>query len=259
MAGAVAAEWVKARTARSTRAALLGAVVAVAAVVLVAVAAVNTWEGLPAERQDDMTVAPLDRVVVLPLSIALGVLAVLAITREYTTGMIRVTLAAVPHRGTVLAAKALVVAAVTLAAGLAGVAATFFLGRWIAGDRPLGFNSLPLEDELPVVLAQGVSVMVVALAVLGVATLLRSTAVSIVVLVVLVYLAPMIAMNLPAPWSHRLSSVLPSNLPYQVVGGVDTGPAFEAVLSPLEAVALMACYAVLPLLAGAAALHRRDA
>ncbi|MDA0567904.1 ABC transporter permease subunit [Streptomonospora sp. S1-112] len=257
--GAVAAEWSKARTTWSTHAALLGAAVAVAAVVLIGVAAVNTWEGLPAARRDAMVVAPLDRVVVLPLSIALGVLGVLTMTREYTTGMIRVSLAAVPHRGAVLAAKALVVAAITLVAGVAGVGATSLLTRWAAGDRPLGFNSLPLDNEIPVVLAQGVSVMVIALAALGAATLLRSTAASIAALVAVVFLAPTIARNLPDPWADRLSSVLPGNLPYQVVEDTYTGHAFEGVLPPWAAAALMAGYALVPLLAGALALYRRDA
>jgi ABC-2 type transport system permease protein len=57
--------------------------------------------------------------------LAFGVLGVLAISSEHTTGLIRTTFAALPRRRAVLAAKAAVAGALTLAAGKLIAAAAF--------------------------------------------------------------------------------------------------------------------------------------
>jgi hypothetical protein len=71
--------------------------------------------------------------------IAAGVLGALFITAEYRRGLIRVTLAASPRRGRVLAAKAIVIGAVTLAAGIAGIAIALPVGlaKLRAGGNPI--------------------------------------------------------------------------------------------------------------------------
>src|SRR5215472_12119616 len=61
--------------------------------------------------------------------LVMAVLGALTITSEYSTGMIRTSLAVQPRRGTVFAAKALVFAVVSLVTGLVASFASFFIGQ----------------------------------------------------------------------------------------------------------------------------------
>ena len=72
---------------------------------------------------------------VAPGLLAFGVLGVLVMTNEYSSGLIKATLAAVPHRGTLLAAKTAVFGAVALAVGETGSFAAFFAWH---GGRSVG-------------------------------------------------------------------------------------------------------------------------
>ena len=67
--------------------------------------------------------------------IAVIVVATIFITAEYRRGLIRITLAASPRRGRVLAAKAIVIGSVTFVAGLAAAAAAVIFGAQLA-QRP---------------------------------------------------------------------------------------------------------------------------
>ncbi|MGV9779407.1 ABC transporter permease [Streptosporangium sp. NPDC003464] len=263
MTGALASEWLKLRSARSTWY-VLGAVVA--SVLLMAVFTryvVNLWEGLPAERRAGLRAAEPERLVLLPVQICAAVLGVLTITSEYATGMIRTSLVAVPWRGVVLTAKAVVVAAVALVAGQASVFVAFFAGRAVVGDRPIHGFTAPLAGGLPEMLATGLSPMVLALVGLGLGTVLRSTAGAVTCVVVLLYVVPRFAVALPAPWNARVGSVLLEDLTRQLAGevpmAVGLGRAGAGIgLSPPAALAVMALYVVVALGAAAAVLGRRD-
>ncbi|MFJ9948054.1 ABC transporter permease subunit [Kitasatospora sp. NPDC091207] len=67
--------------------------------------------------------------------LAIIVFGVLAIGNEYSSGMIRVTLAAVPQRGTLLAGKAVVLGALAFAVSLVTAFITFFVGQALLGDH----------------------------------------------------------------------------------------------------------------------------
>ncbi|MER5323893.1 ABC transporter permease [Streptosporangium roseum] len=263
MTDVLASEWLKLRSARSTWY-ILGVVVAF--VLLMAGFAfyvVSLWEGMPPERRAGLRAAQPEQVVLLPLQICAAVLGVLTITSEYATGMIRSSFVAVPRRGTVLAAKAAVVAAATLVIGQASVFVTFFAGRAIAGDRPIRDFAPTLAGELPKMLATGLSPMVLALVGLGLGAVLRSTAGTVASVVALLYVVPRFAVALPDPWNARVGSVLPEDLTRQLAGeapmAVDLGDSGSAIgLSPPMALAVMALYVVVALGAAAAVLGRRD-
>ena len=78
-------------------------------------------------------------------------LAVLAITSEYSTRMIRTTLAANPRRRAVLAAKTVVVGGVVLVVGLATSAACFQVGQWFLRGNGFtyegGYPAVSLADD----------------------------------------------------------------------------------------------------------------
>ena len=184
---ALASEWLKLRSVRSTWY-ILAAVAAF--VVLLAGFAFyvgSLWDGLPPERRVTLRAAQPEQIILLPVQICMAVLGVLAFTSEYATGMIRSTFTALPHRIVVTAAKAAVVAAVALVVGQVSVLGTFLIGRAIIGDRPIRGFTAPLSEELPKMLATGMSVVGLALIGLGLGAVLRSTAGAVVSVVLLLF------------------------------------------------------------------------
>jgi ABC-type transport system involved in multi-copper enzyme maturation permease subunit len=125
--------------------------------------------------------------------IALAVIAAMFMTAEYRRNLIRVTLAASPRRGRVLAAKAIVVAAVSFAAGLAGAA--------VAVTHSRGYYEFPVpwSAEVRVVIGTGLALAVFAVLSLAVGTLVRRSAAAIAIVVVAVVL----------PYFLALASVVP--------------------------------------------------
>src|SRR5262249_22966188 len=120
LAGVVAAcraEWIKFRSLRSHKTALTGAALLTVAIwALLAMATSSHFHhGMEAGRPWDPTAVSLMGIGVAEL--ALAVLGVMMVSAEYPTGLIWVTLSAVPRKGRVLAAKTAVFAVVGLAAG----------------------------------------------------------------------------------------------------------------------------------------------
>jgi len=109
-----------------------------------------------------------------------AILAVLAISGEYSTGMIRVTLAAMPRRTTVLAAKAAVITGLVLVAGTIGVLASVLAGRLILPghgfSQARGYPVLSLGDGAVLRAAAGSVLYLVLIAPLslGAATVIRA-------------------------------------------------------------------------------------
>ena len=257
----VVAQWVQLRSVRSTVLTLLAAVV-VAIGLGVAFAGFSAGQitgegpgagggppGLPA----DLTSASLAGFDLAAL--VLGVVGALTVTSEYATGMIRVTLAAVPRRLPVLWAKAVVVGAVALALSAVAALAAFGIAQlwWADGTTAASFGD---DGVLGALLgAVGYSV---AVAVMGVAigALLRGTALALVTLFGLVFLAPaLLPLVLPSDWGDAVSPYLPSS----------AGDALMAVvpaagdLGTGAAAAVLAGYVVVLLGAAAVVLRRRDA
>ncbi|MFC9326488.1 ABC transporter permease subunit [Kitasatospora sp. NPDC057015] len=129
-------EWTKVRSVRSTIWTLaLTFVVTVGLGALLSLLTNNNFEEFT--RGDD---TPFDATGTSFSGIMLGELAiivfgVLAVGNEYSTGMIRVTLAAVPQRGTLLTGKAVVLGALAFAVALVTAFVTFFLGQSLLGDH----------------------------------------------------------------------------------------------------------------------------
>ncbi len=191
-----------------------------------------------------------------------AILGVLAISGEYSTGMIRITLTAMPRRPQVLAAKAVVVAGLTLAAGAAGVLASVLAGRLILPGRGFtglhGYQPLSLASgpDLRAAVGSVLYLALIALLALGVATAVRDSAVSIGLVLALLYLFPVIASALNPHWSRHLQQVGPmsAGLTIQVTAGLRGLP-----LTPWQGLGVLALWAAGALLAGAAALCLRDA
>jgi len=185
--------------------------------------------------------------------LALGVLGVLAITAEYSTGYIRTSLAAVPQRLTFLAAKASVVGMVSLAAGVAISVASFGVGQAILGQHDLG-ASLADPGVARAVLGGGIYVAVIALVGLGLGAVIKHTAGTTVALVGLVFLAPLLMDALPASWNAVNDWTLPAAGEALATAGDSLG-----VLSPGRGLLVCLIWVVASLAAGAYTMRRRDA
>ena len=145
-----------------------------------------------------------------------GLIAVIAlgtvfITGEYRRGMIRTTLAASPRRGRVLAAKAIVIGAVTFVAGLAGAAVAFvFAERKLTavGWTPPVWHDWTLTSQVGVrvVLGTGALLAVTALLALAAGGILRRSAGAITAVIGVVVFPLVLAVILPtapADWLLR--------------------------------------------------------
>jgi ABC-2 type transport system permease protein len=259
---ALRSEWVKLRTVRSTAWSLLLFVGISILFTTLLTSGSSTEGGSPGHRGDNDIV--MDSLAGIWFgAIAAAVLAVLVITSEYSTGMIRTTFAANPRRRTVLSAKTVVVSGCVLVVGLATSVACFQIGQWIL--RGNGFNyeggypaiTLADQEALRAVLGTGVYLGLLAVFALGVGATLRHTAGAITV-VLAALLAPVIALNfLPegiADWVEK-SCLMGAGLAIQqTVVRDDNIP-----LSPAGGLAVAAAYAVVALVVALWTIGRRDA
>lgn len=259
MVEAVAAEWRKLRSVRSTYWVLSVTAAFTGLVLLLAVQMAHVWDGLPAEDRAKYLLRPLQELSAWAASLSLAVLGVLCITSEYRTGMIRTTLTACPRRRTLLLAKATVVGTVALAAGEAVTVGSFLGTRAVIGDRPFPDQQASIAHDLPGFLIAGTVVPVFALLGLSLGVLLRSTAGSLVSVVFLWHVLPLLVFHLPAPWNERIASFMPGGLPHQITGLSADDSIYGDLLPPGAATAVLIAYALVPLSLAAFVLIRRDA
>lgn len=186
--------------------------------------------------------------------IILGILGVLAITGEYSSGMIRATFAAVPRRLTVLWGKAVVIGTVSVLVAVPAAFGAFFVGLRVFGDKA----NVSLADPGVTQSVVGTGIYLAAIAVLGLAigALLRHAAGAIGTLFGLLLLAPgLLPLLLPKTWSSNIVPYLPSN----------AGAAFTSMhpaaglLSAGAGAAVLVGWIVVLLGAAAILLKRRDA
>jgi ABC-2 type transport system permease protein len=255
---AVHAEWTKLRTVRSTGWLLLTLIVLTAGIGALAAEVVKC----PATCSEDTTKLSLTGILLGQAAVA--VLAVLVMSGEYSSGMIRITLTAMPRRLTALAAKAIVLVGVVLVSGAVATAGSVLAGRYILPGN--GFTGAYHSETLslasgPTLRAAGGSVLylaLVALLSLGLATALRDSGASIAVLLGLLYIVPLLtdlgALN--ARWEHRLQEWGPmtAGLAIQATRNLRTLP-----IGPWPGLGVLALWAGGAVLVGGLVLRRRDA
>ena len=250
LAPALRAEWTKLRTVASTGWLLAGVVV-----VTVAVSAGADAAGIctsSAGCHPDVTRLSLTGTDVGQAVVA--VVAVLAVTAEYGTGMIRTTLAAVPRRTAVLAAKAAVVTGLTLAAGTVAVLGSVLAGELILPGRGL---TPPGGPMLRAATGTVLYLALVALLSLGVATAVRDSAVAFGVVLGLLYVFPVLGLVVASPpWQRHLQQLGPmsAGLEIQASTGLRHLP-----IGPWAGLGVLAAWAAAALLGGGLLLGLRDA
>ncbi len=255
---ALHAEWTKLRTVPGPAGLLLATIVVTVALSALTVAVTRCPAGLacPVDTgRASLTGVQLGQA-------AVAVLAVLVLSGEYGTGMIRVTFAARPQRITVLAAKAAVVTGPVLAAGSLAVLGSVLAGRLILPGHGFtaarGFPPLSLADG-PVARAAAGSVLylaLIALLSLGVAAIVRDAAAAIGLVLGLLYLFPVVAQVLGPQWYRHVEQIgpMPAGLAIQATTGLRGLP-----ISPWAGLGVLAAWAAAALLAGGLMLRLRDA
>jgi ABC-2 type transport system permease protein len=239
-------EWIKLRSLRSTWWALA---VTVAGAVAIAVAVgVNTKDAAADLTNNALAGISLGLLVT-------GVLGVLVMTGEYSSGMIRATLAAIPNRPLLLAAKAAVFGVVALAVGEAAGFIAFFAGEAALPDTIPG-PGLGQPGVLRAVVLAGTGYCLIGLLGLGLGAIIRHTPAAIAVLVGGVY----VLAQLLAAFAHSIMAYLPIAIvanSLSVVEPVALGQVH--FLSPWAGLGMLCLYAAVTLGIGGWLLARRDA
>ena len=214
---------------------------------------------------------PLDHTLVGALAglIAVVVVATMFVTAEYRRGLIRTTFAASPRRGQVLAAKAIVIAAVSFTAGLVAAVIAILLGSYVL--RANGNYVLPANLLTVARMAAGTAGMLAVAAVLALAlgAMLRRSAIAVTVVIAAIILPYLVAVtNLLSPgadnWLMRLvpaaGFAIQQTIPnYPQVSNTCTVAGGCYPLAPWAGFAVLCAWAAAALGLALVLLRRRDA
>ena len=235
-------EWIKLRTLRSMRWTM---VFALAGMIGIGIAAGFNTQNPRGDVTNNILVG------VALASVLFAVLGVLVMTSEYSSGTIRATLAAIPRRPLVLAAKAAVFGAVTLAAGELVSFAGFLAGAaFVHGGVPQ-----PALSQAPVLRAvamSGAYLCLVGLIGLALGTIIRHGAAAVATLVGLVFVAPLAGLA-----ATPAGKLLPELIYANSMGATKPVPGFS--VSPWAGLGLICAYAAVLLAVAGWLLVRRDA
>jgi ABC-2 type transport system permease protein len=249
LSAAMNAEWIKLRSVRGPRWTLLAGFVATVGLGVL----LSYFMGRNVDPTDGKPFEPVRTSfggLVLG-QLAMVVLGVTVIGGEYVSGMIRLSLAAVPGRGMFFAAKAAVLAAVTLAAGLATAFTAFFIGQAVLGGHGV---SLTDPGVLRAVLAGALYPVTIALIALSVATMLRRQTLALGLLIPFFFLVSTILQAIPGV--TKATQFLPDQAGQKALqlhhqSGNDFGP-WTGLL-------ICAAWVTASLLTAWLTLHHRDA
>ena len=246
----IAAEWLKFRTLRSTLT-VLGLAVA-AMLILGAVIGYNTRHLTGIAPEDAAPSGVLQGFRLGQLLI--GALGVLFVTGEYSTGMIRSTLAAVPRRLPVLWGKLVVFTLVVATAMIAASFGAFLIGQAVLSHYRPG-HSLSDPGSLRVVIGTGVYLTLVGVLGSALGWIIRSTPGALVGLVALILVIPVLFGGLLGNWGRHVAEYLPSG-----AGGSYASSLRDPIsLSPWAGLGVLLAWVVVGLAISAVQLTRRDA
>ncbi|MFE9805476.1 ABC transporter permease [Streptomyces sp. NPDC005227] len=246
-------EWTKIRSVSSTVWTLsLAAVVTIALGILISLLSKNEFDNLSTRDQLSFDPTFISFAGMTLGQLAMIVFGVLVVGNEYSTGMIRTSLAAVPQRGTFLFGKVTVATGLALAVGMVTSFITFFLGQ-----AALGSHKVTIGDPgvLRAVLGGGLYMTLIAMFSMGVAAMLRS---------------PMLSLGILMPFFFLISNILGAVSATKKVGRYlpdQAGSRILRVVTPLDdtpygpwgGLGIMVLWVALALIGGYTLLKKRDA
>jgi predicted anti-sigma-YlaC factor YlaD len=252
--GVFRSEWTKLHSLRSTRYALLAtAVMSIGFGIIASAVTVSRWGSMSAADKASFDPLSTSLLGVRFGVLAMGVLGVLLITGEYTTGMIRSTMTAVPKRLPVLWGKIGVYALVALVLAVPAAFIAFFAGQAILSGQHI---QIPFSHAgVPgAVLGAAGFLTLVGLFAMGLGAILRSTAAGIATFAGIMYVIPPLISILPSSIANSIDPYLPGN----------AGQAMMQIghhantLSPGAGLAVFSGYVVVVIAIAAVLLVRRD-
>jgi ABC-2 type transport system permease protein len=252
-------EWTKLRTLRSTRYALLaGVLMTIAFAITPAFVNASRWSTMSLADKAGFHPLETSLIGVTVAQLAIGVLGVLVISGEYSTGMIRSTFAAVPKRLPVLWGKAGVFGLVTLVLALPSTLIAFFAAQAILKGHSFNGRDVALSFSDPgvsrAVIGGALYLTLVGLFGLGLGAILRSTAGGISALAGILFVLPPLMNVLPSSWNNAVSPYLPSNSGQAIMQSGHP----DHTLAPWTGLGVFAAYTAVAIAIAAIQLRRRD-
>jgi hypothetical protein len=221
---------------------------------LVSAITASHWNSLSPHEQADRHPLDLLGAGVGAAQLAVAVLAVLAITAEYSTGMIRASFTAVPKRLPVLWAKLVVLAGVILALAVPGILIAFWASQSILHAQPTLQVSLGDPGIARTVIGMALYLVLIAIFAMGVGAIVRNTAAGISAYVAIFFVVPPLLLLLPSSWRDPINPYLPNNAA-QAIGTLSNG---NDMLNPGPGAIVFVAYCVIVIGIAAILLKRRD-
>jgi ABC-2 type transport system permease protein len=248
----IRSEWIKLRSVRST-VVTLGLTACAVVAIGVLVSMLSNGAPIAAEGEGIYDPAGNSLFGATLAQLVLGVLGALVFTSEYSTGLIRTTLTAVPRRLPVLWAKGIVVAASAFATMVASLLVAFFVGQAVYGG---GGPSASLADAgvLRAVLAAALFPTAIAVMGVGFGALMRHTATAIGILVAILFVVPVLLETLGGVWGDA-SEYLPGEAGQAMITVVKV----SGQMSPGAGLLVLIGWIGALFAAGTIALKHRDA
>jgi ABC-2 type transport system permease protein len=261
--GVLRSEWIKLRSLRSTTwSYLIVIAISLGMALIMSLSMASDMNGgadasgMPADGQVSLIVQSSVFGVFFGQLVA-GVLGVLIISGEYTTGMIRSTLTAVPKRLPALAAKAIVLFVTTFLVGLVANLGAFVVSSVVFAGVDVSASLVEPAVFLPI-LGGALYLALVSVFALGVGTMLRSSAGGIAAVLGVMLLLPTVLQMIPAEWAHDLIPYLLSSAGLGIFTSATAEPTADALGAWLSLLVVLAWVGAS--IAGAAVLlKRRDA
>src|SRR5579884_177751 len=251
----IRSEWTKFFSLRSTRWSLaVGFLLTIAFPIIFAVVTATHWAHMSAHDRADRHPLDIALAGVNVGQLAIAVLGVLVITGEYSTGMIRSTLIAVPKRLPVLWAKLGVFGVVSLVLMVPAVIISFFASQSILSGHHILQISFSSAGVARSVIGGALYVMLVGIFALGLGAIVRNTAGGIATFAGIFFVLPPLMFTLPQSWNNAISQYLPSEAGRQIFSlqhGAHT-------LTPLAGGLVFAAYCAAAVALAAFLLARRD-
>jgi ABC-2 type transport system permease protein len=248
-------EWTKLRTVRSTTWAL-------ALTVIFTIGLGALFTAIEVSRWDHRTLTEIKGFDPLLYSFAglnlaqlsVGVLGVLVMTSEYSTGEIKLTFGATPQRTLLLAAKTAVFSAVVAAVGLISCFTAFWVCQAILAPKHAGL-SITDPGVLRAVTGGALHLVLIGAIAVALGAAMRRTAGAVAVLFAVLLVVPGLVTLLPAPWNDDITRYLPNSAGAAMSAVVR----FPNLLSPAAGLLVLCGYTAAMLILAAVVLTRRDA
>lgn len=249
-------EWTKIRTVSSTTWTLVSAfVVTVAMGAALSALLKSAFDDLSPQEQltFDPTFISFSGMILGQL--AMVVFGVLVVGTEYSSGMIRTSLAAVPQRATFIFSKIAVATVLALVVGMATSFLAFFLGQALLGEHR---TTIGADNVLRAVVGGGLYMGLIALFSMGVATMLRSSMLSLGILMPFFFLVSQILASVPK--AKTVAQYFPDQAGSKIMQVVPEAMGSDkAPYGPWGGLGIMMIWVAVALLGGYLVLKKRDA